>query len=282
LRARAAEEGAPSNDGDHPFAVARRGRHEVEAGGADEAGFHSVGAGIAADQRVVVALDHLAHADARKVPIVVVFRKFLDGGAGEDRMSRADVICSSAGSPFGLTKCDCVMPSRCALRFHLVGEVFDRAADASAITTAMSFADFTISILSALSTVTVGAGGEAHLDRRLRRRVVRDQQQLVERDPTFLDGAQRHIGGHDFRDRGRIPRIGGVLGVQHLPAVASIRIKASAPAGDSESAMAAQAAKARISVRVGADCRENIRDRGPVVGVGPQKHAVSQAEWSAI
>jgi Xaa-Pro aminopeptidase len=36
--------------------------------------------------------------------------------------------------------------------------------------------------------------------------------------------------------------------------------------------MAAQAATARISVRVGADCRENIRDRGPVVGVGPLKH----------
>ena len=67
--------------------------------------------------------------------------------------------------------------------------------------TAMSFADFTISILSALSTVTSGADREAHLDRRLHRRVGRDRQQLVERDAAFLDGAQRHIGGHDLGDR---------------------------------------------------------------------------------
>ena len=43
------------HDGDQLPAVAGRGGDEVEAGGADEAGLHAVGARIAAEQRVVVA-----------------------------------------------------------------------------------------------------------------------------------------------------------------------------------------------------------------------------------
>src|SRR5262249_106426 len=70
--------------GDQPPAVARGGGDEIEAGGADEAGLHAVGAGIAADQGVVVPPHHLSHADAGKVPVIVVFRQFADEGARQD------------------------------------------------------------------------------------------------------------------------------------------------------------------------------------------------------
>ncbi len=69
-------------------------------------------------------------------------------------MSRADVIWSSAGSPFGLTKLDCVMPRRRALRFISSAKPSIEPDTASASTTAMSFDERTIIILRALSTVT--------------------------------------------------------------------------------------------------------------------------------
>ena len=134
-------------------------------------------------------------------------------------MSRAETICSSAGRPLGLTKFDCVMPSRCAVWFISSAKFSIEPATPSASTTAMSLADLTISILSALSTVNRGADRESHLDRFLRRRVGRDREQLVERDAAFLDRAQRHVGGHELGGGGRIPGNGGVLGVQHLAAV---------------------------------------------------------------
>ena len=75
-------------------------------------------------------------------------------------MSRAEVICWSAGSPCGLTKFDCVMPRRRALAFIWSAKPSTEPPTPSAITTAMSFADFTISILIALSSVTVVPGGK--------------------------------------------------------------------------------------------------------------------------
>src|SRR5262249_57042165 len=76
--------GGAEHQGDKPPAVTRRGGDEIEAGGADEAGFHAVGAGIAADQGIVVPPHHFPHADAGKVPIVIVFRQFADDGARQD------------------------------------------------------------------------------------------------------------------------------------------------------------------------------------------------------
>ena len=70
-------------------------------------------------------------------------------------MSRAEVICSSAGRPFGLTQLDCVMPRRREAAFMSSANFSIEPDTPSASTTAMSFADFTIIILSALSTVTV-------------------------------------------------------------------------------------------------------------------------------
>ena len=68
--------------------------------------------------------------------------------------SRAEEICSSAGRPFGLTQFDWVMPSRRLVRFISAEKFSTEPETPSASTTAMSFADFTISIFSALSTVT--------------------------------------------------------------------------------------------------------------------------------
>ena len=68
--------------------------------------------------------------------------------------SRAEVIWSSAGRPLGLTKLDWIMPRRRAVAFISSAKLSIEPATPSASTTAMSFADFTINILSALSTVT--------------------------------------------------------------------------------------------------------------------------------
>ena len=101
-RARGAGGGAEHHS-DQPAAVARRGGDEIVAGGADEAGLETVGAGIAADQLVEI--------------LVIRVPKRIEGMwtkysySGRSRMkerariarSRAEVIWPSAGRPFGLT-----------------------------------------------------------------------------------------------------------------------------------------------------------------------------------
>src|SRR4026209_1554927 len=69
--------------------------------------------------------------------------------------SRAEEMWFSAGRPFGLTKLLCDMPSRRALAFIRSAKPAIEPPTPSALATAMSFADFTISIFSALSTVTL-------------------------------------------------------------------------------------------------------------------------------
>ena len=69
-------------------------RRPVVAGGADEAGLHAVGAGIAVEQRIVVVHDAVAVADRVDVPIEIVFREFADQRARQDAeiARRGDVI----------------------------------------------------------------------------------------------------------------------------------------------------------------------------------------------
>jgi hypothetical protein len=78
----------------------------------------------------------------------------------------------------------------------------------------MSFADFTISILSALSTVTtvptpnpIFTGDCAT--------AFGETVSGVSR-PALLDRAQRDIGSHELGDGGGIPRLAGVLGIENL------------------------------------------------------------------
>ena len=69
-------------------------------------------------------------------------------------MSRAEVTCVALGSPFGLTKWDSRMPSAAAARFISPAKASTEPETPSAMVTATSFADLTISIFSALSSVT--------------------------------------------------------------------------------------------------------------------------------
>jgi len=87
--------------------------------------------------------------------IIVVFGKLLDDGAGEDRHVARRTICSSAGKPFGLTKW--IATSRCGPHAGSSGRqnFSTEPADAFRDHHRDVIADFTISILSALSTVTV-------------------------------------------------------------------------------------------------------------------------------
>ena len=68
--------------------------------------------------------------------------------------SRAEVIWSSAGRPFGLTKLDWIMPRRRALAFICSEKFSIEPATPSASTTAMSFDERTSIIFSAFSIVT--------------------------------------------------------------------------------------------------------------------------------
>ncbi len=69
-------------------------------------------------------------------------------------MSRAEVIWFSAGKPFGLTQFDCVMPSLRELAFIMSAKPSIEPPTPSAIVTDTSFADLTMIIFSALSSVT--------------------------------------------------------------------------------------------------------------------------------
>ncbi len=75
-------------------------------------------------------------------------------------MSRADVICSGSCQPFGFLKWLCVMPSPCAVRFISATKASTLPPTPSAKVTARSFADFTIKIFSALSTVMIVLTGK--------------------------------------------------------------------------------------------------------------------------
>ena len=79
-------------------------------------------------------------------------------------MSRAEVTWPSAGRPFGLTQVDCVMPSRRECLFISSAKASTEPDTPSASTTAMSLADLTIIILSALSTVIWVPTGKPILD----------------------------------------------------------------------------------------------------------------------
>ena len=64
-------------------------------------------------------------------------------------MSRAVVTCCSAGSPLGLMKCVCSMPSRAAVWFICLTNDCSSPPSVSAIATAMSLAERMMSACSA-------------------------------------------------------------------------------------------------------------------------------------
>ena len=82
--------------------------------------------------------------------------------------SRAEVICSSAGRPFGLTQLDWVMPRFLLVAVHLVGELLDRAADAFGQHDRHVVGRLHHQHLERVVDGDLGAGLEADLGRRLR------------------------------------------------------------------------------------------------------------------
>ena len=215
LRATAAGIGA-EHDGDQPAAVARGGGHHVVAGGADEAGLHAVGAGIAVEQRIVIVHHPVAVADRMDVPIEIVFGKFLDQRARQNAevARRGDVVLRRQSVRVDEIALRHAEPA--GIGVHHVGEALDRAADALGDGHRHVVGRFDHQHLHRVVDGDGGADLEAHLGRLLRGRVARYREQRVEADAAFLDGAQRRVGGHQFGDGGRIPRIGGVFRVQHL------------------------------------------------------------------
>ena len=89
----------------------------------------------------------------------------------------------------------------------------------SASTTATSFADFTISILSALSTVTVVPALKPILVGACATALRETGEQRVEREAALFHRAQRHISRHQLGDGGRIPGLRGIFRMQHLAGV---------------------------------------------------------------
>ena len=215
LRAHGAGIGAEHHR-DQPAAIARGRGHHVIAGGADETGLHAVGAGIAVDQRIVVTHHAIAVADRRDVPVGFGVREFADHRARQDTeiARRADVIFRRQSvriDKIGLRHAE---PARIGV--HQVGEALERAADALGKGHRHVIGGLDHQHLERVVDGDAGADLEAHLGRLLRRRVFRHREQRVERELAVLDRAQGGVGGHQLGDRGRIPGIGGVLGVQHL------------------------------------------------------------------
>ena len=185
---------------DQPLAVAGRGRDQVEAGGADEAGLHPVGARIAADQGVVVAVDPLAHADAGQVPVVVVFGKLADHGARENGEVARGHDLLVGGQAVGIDEVRLSHPQPLRRRVHLVGEILDRPGDALGEQHRHVVCRLHHQHLERVVDGDQGADRKSHLGRRLRSRRRRDRHGLVEGDAALLDRTQRHVGSHDLGD----------------------------------------------------------------------------------
>ena len=86
----------------------------------------------------------------------------------------------------------------------------------SAIITATSLGDFTISIFSALSSVTSVPGRNPILDGGIARGAQRHGERRVHRQPPVAHRAQRDIGRHQLGGGGREPRLGRVGLHQHI------------------------------------------------------------------
>ena len=84
---------------------------------------------------------------------------------------------------------------------------------------AMSLADLTSIIFSALSSVITEPGLKPILLGGSAAACLRDLDRRIERQLARRDGAERDIGGHQLGQRGRIPALEGVLVLQHLAGV---------------------------------------------------------------
>src|SRR5262249_44345517 len=185
-------------------------------------------------------------------------------------------IWSSAGRPLGLTKLDCTMPRWRALAFISSAKFSIEPATPSASTTAMSLADFTINILSALSTVTtvptpnpIFTGDCAAAFEETTSGVSRPRRPpLTARKVT--KAVLRFVT--EAGDQG----YPAFWAKRTLPLSASITSNASAPARLGASALAAQAMPTHMSVRARQDRVEDITARDSMLLKALGKRAIGE------
>ena len=129
--------------------------------------------------------------------------------------SRAVVTCSGAGRPLALANTVRVMPSRAAVAFILATNASCDPATASASMTATSLADFRISACSAVSTVISAPTGKPDLARGLAVGEFRAADLGFQRELALADRLEHQQRRHDLGERGRMPLMVLVLGVEH-------------------------------------------------------------------
>ena len=211
--------GCAKHDGDQPLAVARRGRDQVVAGSADEAGLEAVGAGIASDQLVEILRDPAAVADRRNMHEVFVFRQVANDGARQDRE-----ITRRRHLPVGrqAVRIDVARlrhAELCCGLVHHRREAVDRAADALGEHHGHVVGRLHHHHLQRVVDGDLNARTEAHLGWRLRGGGRGHRQHRIERQTPFLHRLQRDVGRHDLGHRRGVPGHGRVVGLQDFSGI---------------------------------------------------------------
>ncbi len=204
---------------DEPLVAAGRGRHDIEAGGADEAGFHSVGARIGIEQPVGVAHDALAEPDRPDMPVAVIFREFADQGPRQNGeiAGRRDLFVGGQAVGIDIARLGHAQALRIGI--HFAGEFLDGAGNAFGQHHRHVVGRVHQHHLQGVVHGDLGADLEAHLGGLLGCRIRPVGEYGIEGNALLAHRPKGHIGGHQLGDGGRIPRIGGVLALQDLAGV---------------------------------------------------------------
>ncbi len=204
---------------DQPFAAPRGGGDEVVAGGTDEAGLEAVGAGIAADQLVEILRDPAAVTNRGNVHEIFVFRQIANDRPRQHRQIARRGDLAVGGQTVGVDV-TCLRHAE-LLRglVHFRRETIDRTADALGQHHGHVVGRLHQHHLQRVIDRDLRARPEPHLRGRLRSCDRRYREQRIERKTSFLDGLERDVGRHQFGDGCRIPRMGRVLGLQHLSGI---------------------------------------------------------------
>ena len=173
-------------------------------------------------------------------------------------MSRADDTCRKSGRPLGLTKRDSRMPSALADAFISFAKPSTEPDTPSAIVTAISLADFTISIFKALSSVTSVPGRKPIFEGAMvvaRAETFSGVSSVIRPSRTAFSATKTVISL--VREAGYQGRVASCC-ISVSPEAASITITGLAVAGAAPAASAISAAAAVARVRF---CR-NFAPRG--------------------
>ena len=195
------------------------GRHHVEPGRAGEPGLHPVGAGIAAEQAVVVADDLGAELQFADVEKAGALGKVVQQRAGDHRhVARRGVVLGIV-QPVRVDEMQFVQADLLRLGVHLRREGVHRTRHALGDGHGDVVWRLHHQHLEGVVERDLGAGPEAHLRGRLARRARRDDERRVHGQPAGAHRVERDIDRHQLGQRRGIPDLGRVLLEQHLSAV---------------------------------------------------------------